>query len=105
MMISNSLGSNVYNVLVALGLPWFIFSFIRGGVVIDTTGLLVFTIMVLATLIAVVAIIVASRLVLTWVDSIPLLLIYVVFIVLALLFSFPTGNPVINLAYSPNPDL
>jgi len=101
-MISNSLGSNVYNNLICLGLPWFIFSFIRGGVELDGTGLLIYTCMVLGTLIATIAIIVGSGFVLTRRAAVMFVLVYVVFLVFAALFSFPTGNPVLNLSNLPS---
>jgi len=100
-MISNSLGSNVYNNLICLGLPWFIFSFIRGSVQLDGTGLLIYTCLVLATLLAVILIIVGSRFVLTRQAAVMIVVVYLVFIMWAALFSFPTGHPVLDLSKLP----
>lgn len=54
MAISNAIGSNIFDILVGLGIPWFIILAIRGGIVpVSTENLLSSVILLFATVLAV----------------------------------------------------
>lgn len=61
MAVSNVLGSNTFDVLVALGLPWLLLSASRGPVLVDGNGAVIYTALLFGVLIVFVAAMVWRR--------------------------------------------
>ncbi|KAJ1528802.1 hypothetical protein ONE63_007181 [Megalurothrips usitatus] len=89
MGISNSLGSNVFDILLCLGLPWLIkaafFPVVPSdhGVIINSQGLAYSSISLLSTLVGLYATFVCSRFRLDWRVGVTCLVLYAAYLVLA----------------------
>ncbi|KNC52338.1 Ca2:Cation Antiporter family [Thecamonas trahens ATCC 50062] len=76
MCVSNAMGSNVFDILVALALPWFLSALMGDPVVVNTSDMRVFALFFFASLALVVAVLAAARWRLHWVGGAVLLAAY-----------------------------
>jgi Ca2+/Na+ antiporter len=110
MAVSNSIGSNTFDILVALGVPWMIRALITGFqeekwyVQVQSEALAYTVISLLISLIVLYAILLASRFVLSRTLGVVCLLIYAVFLTISLLFELNVFYPV-NLPTCPSVSL
>ena len=89
MAVSNSIGSNIFDILICLGLPWLLQTvFVAFGdtVPISSNGLLYTSAILLVTVVIVVVIMIASRWRLNKPVGVVLLVVYAVVITFACLF-------------------
>ena len=89
MAVSNSIGSNVFDILIGLGLPWLLQTAVVSPndiVYINSAGLTFSAITLLATVVFLLAIIFLSRWRLNKTVGVTCLLVYVVFLVLSCLY-------------------
>ena len=95
MAVSNSIGSNTFDILVCLGIPWMIKALIKAAshgdqeewfVQVNSEGLAYTVISLLASLIILYLILVSSRFVLSRTVAFVCLIIYAVFLTISLLF-------------------
>ena len=95
MAVSNSIGSNTFDILVCLGIPWMIKALIRAAsndeqsewfVQVNSEGLAYTVISLLASLIILYCIFLASKFVLSRTVALVCLIIYAVFLTISLLF-------------------
>ena len=98
MAVANSLGSNVFDVLVGLGLPWLVSNIFRGPVEVnaDSIGAYVLLDLLILLLFGVVAAV--SKWSLTPVGGGVLLIFYLIFFGFGVITNFPAGNPILALA-------
>ena len=88
MAISHSIGSNLFDILLGLGLPWFLSSVIVSGrpVVIHSSGVIYITAMLLGNVVITVVLIRANGFILNKKLGFLLVVLYVVFLVLSIFF-------------------
>ena len=89
MAVSNSIGSNVFDILIGLGLPWFIQTVIietKDVVRINSAALTFSAISLLATVVFLLATVIINRWRLTKLVGVICLIVYVVFLVFACLY-------------------
>ena len=92
MAVSNSIGSNTFDILVCLGVPWLIRALITGvtdeawAVQVQSEGLAYTVISLFVSLIILYVILLASRFLLSRTLGVTCLIIYLVFLTLSLLF-------------------
>lgn len=92
MAVSNSIGSNTFDILLCLGLPWLVKSLMTGYdggdwlVPVQSEGLAYTTISLLLSLILLYAILAASKFILSRTLGVTCLVIYAVFLTIAILF-------------------
>jgi len=92
MAISNSIGSNTFDILVCLGVPWMIKALMTGFqdgkwfVEVQSKSLIFTVISLLISLVVLYAILLASRFILSRTMGVVSLLIYLSFLTVALLF-------------------
>ncbi len=92
MAVSNSIGSNTFDILVCLGVPWLIKSLVTGVsyeswfVKVQSEGLAYTVVSLLVSLIILYVILLASRFVLSRTLGVTCLVIYLVFLTLSLMF-------------------
>ena len=95
MAVSNSIGSNTFDILVCLGIPWMIKALVRASssghhsewfVQVNSEGLAYTVISLLASLCVLYCILLASRFVLSRTVAFVCLVIYAVFLTISLLF-------------------
>ena len=89
MAVSNSIGSNVFDILIGLGLPWFIQTVIiktNDVVRINSAALTFSAISLLATVVFLLATVIINRWRLTKLVGVICLIVYVVFLVFACLY-------------------
>lgn len=95
MAVSSSIGSNIFDVLVGLPLPWAVFCLVKQKSVTVGTSALGFSIMVLLLmLISVVTIIKCNSWRLTKSLGYAMLILYVLFVIQYLMQEFPVDNPI-----------
>ena len=95
MAVSNSIGSNTFDILVCLGIPWMIKALLRAAsygeqsewfVQVNSEGLAYTVISLLASLCVLYCIMLASRFILSRTVAFVCLIIYAVFLTISLLF-------------------
>ena len=87
MAISNSVGSNTYDILVCLGLPWFIRSLMTSAPVeVEAAGLKYTIIILLACLVFLYGLFIATKFILNKTVGFICLALYLAFITVAMLF-------------------
>ena len=89
MAVSNSIGSNVFDILIGLGLPWFIQTVIietNDVVRINSAALTFSAISLLATVVFLLATVIINRWRLTKLVGVICLIVYVIFLVFACLY-------------------
>lgn len=92
MAVSNSIGSNTFDILVCLGLPWLIKSIMNGlengnwYVVVNSEGLAYTVISLLASLIILYVILVQGKFVITKWTGCVCLIVYSIFLTISILF-------------------
>ncbi|XP_071794458.1 sodium/potassium/calcium exchanger 5-like isoform X1 [Asterias amurensis] len=88
MAISHSIGSNLFDILLGLGLPWFLSSIVVSGrpVVIHSSGVIYITAMLLGNVVITVVLIRANGFILNKKLGFLLVVLYVVFLVLSIFF-------------------
>lgn len=92
MAISNSIGSNTFDILVCLGLPWTIKSIMNGRsngnwfVQVDSAGLAYTVISLLASLVILYLILIWGKFLITKLTGVICLLVYSVFLTISILF-------------------
>lgn len=107
MAVSNSIGSNTFDILVCLGLPWMIKALMTGfsdgnwKVVVNSQGLAYTVISLLLSLILLYVILLAGRFVLSRTLGVVCLIIYSVFLTISLLFELNVFF-VVNLPTCPS---
>ena len=100
MAVSNSIGSNTFDILICLGVPWFIRALFTGFhdeiwfVGVQSDALAYTVVSLLISLIVLYCILVASRFVLSRTLGIICLAIYAVFLTISLLFELNVFYPV-----------
>ena len=100
MAVSNSIGSNTFDILICLGVPWMIRALITGSqsdlwfVEVRSEALAYTVISLLISLIVLYAILLASRFLLSKTLGVVCLIIYVVFLTISLLFELNVFFPV-----------
>jgi len=96
MAVSSSIGSNIFDILVGLALPWLLFNLVYGEAVRVRTTSLGFSVLVLVfMLLAVLASIACMRWRMTRRLGCVLFLLYALFMAQDILQQFPVGHPVI----------
>ncbi|PAA49080.1 hypothetical protein BOX15_Mlig002459g3 [Macrostomum lignano] len=99
MAVSNSIGSNVFDILVGLGVPWFIDTIIRepgSTVVVNSNGLTYSTIMLLSTVVFLFVAVYLNKMRLDRKLGAACLVVYIVFITFSILYEtnvFGEMNP------------
>jgi len=104
MAIANSLGSNVFDNLMGLGLTWFIFGLAYGRVAVDSTGIYVYIGIVIFSMIFTYVLFSIQRFELNRITALILIVYYAIFIVFGCLFSFPSSSPILDLSKIPSPN-
>jgi len=100
MAVSSSIGSNIFDILVGLPLPWLCFNILKGGVVEVKTKSLGFSVLLLiCMLVLVIAIIISMRWRMTKAMGFMMFVLYVVFVVQDLLQQLPEGSPVFTVSF------
>lgn len=100
MAVSNSIGSNTFDILICLGVPWMIRALITGSqndlwfVEVRSEALAYTVISLLISLIVLYAILLSSRFLLSKTLGVVCLIIYVVFLTISLLFELNVFFPV-----------
>uniref|UniRef100_A0A2P2IBR4 Sodium/potassium/calcium exchanger 3 n=1 Tax=Hirondellea gigas TaxID=1518452 RepID=A0A2P2IBR4_9CRUS len=85
MAVSNAVGSNVFDILLGLGFPWFISTF-NGPTNIDTGGIVVYTLILFAVLIAFIGLLVYTKFRLyKWIGYL-MFVMYVAFVIFSLIW-------------------
>jgi len=85
MAVSSSIGSNIFDVLVGLPLPWFLFSMIKGkGVAVQADSLFVSILILVAMIFAVIVTIMMSGWKMTKTLGYTMFMLYALYIVIAL---------------------
>ncbi|MCF7812752.1 calcium/sodium antiporter [Candidatus Gracilibacteria bacterium] len=88
MAVSNALGSNTFDILIGLGLPWLIYIFWKGGTVdVGTENLFSSAILLFATVILFAAIAIGKRFQISKPEGIFLILIYIFYLCSAILMT------------------
>jgi len=98
MVIANSMGSNVFDILVCLGFPWVIFAALRGPIAVDPEGLVIYVGIALLTVIVVFSVLLIQQWKLDRPTGVFLFVFYGLFLVFAMLVAYPTASPIINVA-------
>lgn len=83
--MSNLVGSNTFDILICLGLPWLIKGFISGQVLITSSGLTYSAIALLSTVFLMYAAMFLNRFQLGRSVGVSCLLLYIVFLIVALM--------------------
>jgi len=97
MVIANSIGSNIFDILIGLGFPWLLYSAIRGPISIDPTGLAIYIAIALFSVILMFCIFLLQKWRLNKRTGFILSGYYLLFLIFGVLVTYPVGNPVINM--------
>jgi len=100
MAVSSSIGSNIFDVLVGLPLPWLCFTLSRGkDVEVRAESLGLSIIVLVFMLVAVITTVKACNWRMTRMMGYSMFVLYVVFVVQDLLRQLPRGNPTVNMNF------
>lgn len=92
MAISNAIGSNIFDILFGLGLPWFIFTLFKGDVAVSTENLFSSIVLLFATVIMVLFLMIFHRWKVTKSAGIILISIYFIYLgYVVYITAFPEG--------------
>eukprot|EP00488_Nonionellina_sp_1-RS-2012_P003784 TRINITY_DN8215_c0_g1_i1.p1 TRINITY_DN8215_c0_g1~~TRINITY_DN8215_c0_g1_i1.p1 ORF type:complete len:105 (+),score=14.87 TRINITY_DN8215_c0_g1_i1:34-315(+) len=82
MAASSSIGSNIFDILVGLPVPWLLYSLVNGGksVTVNANGLEISILILLGVIVTIVIIIILSKWKMTKVLGITMMVLYVLFV-------------------------
>merc|ERR1711918_81275 len=89
MAVSNALGSNIFDILICLGSPWFLSILIHGhDICYSAQGLIVFPVILFSSLLVVIGTFIAFKWVLQPAMGIGFLVLYGLFVIFVLLVNY-----------------